>query len=131
METMNRNNTLKDINATAKRSLEIMQAVEEFPRMEIGAAYMKWKEARGETAVMLNTTQQASITKNMQVVVDELRSRPCTNVGCNGIQRLESVCSSCIEGQAGYKSKWTCMKCLHRDLSKESLNEWILKLSSF
>ena len=123
-------NILSAIHDHAARELEIHQAVTAFPEMEIGAAYKKWKTARGETAEMLLSADQASRKKEMQDLTARLRERPCTRGGCEGTQRLESVCSGCIEGQAGYKTKWTCRACMHRDLSKETVDEWLIKLSS-
>jgi NADH:ubiquinone oxidoreductase subunit F (NADH-binding) len=60
-------------------------------------------------------------------VFKELR-RPCDK--CDGTQYLESVCGGCVEGRAGYKSKWTCNKCLHRELSKKEYMEWLKDLTS-
>jgi len=121
---------LNQINNTATRALEIRQATTAFPGMEIGAAYKKWKEGRGESAVMLNSAKQETLKKETQALYEQLHERPCTREGCDGTQHLEGVCGGCIEGQAGYKTKWTCKTCLHRDLSKEGLQEWMLKLSS-
>ena len=112
------------------RNTEIQKAVIAFPGVEIGAAYKKWKTARGETAEMLLSADGGPLKKAMQDLATRLRERPCTAEGCDGSQHLEAICSGCIEGQAGYKTKWTCRKCLHRDLSKETVDEWMLKLSS-
>ena len=124
------NNILKNIHAVATRNMEIRQAAAASPGMEIGAAYNKWKTARGESAEMLLSADAGSQNREMRDLMQRLQERPCTQTGCGGSQRLEPICAGCIEGQAGYKTKWTCRTCLHRDLSKESLDEWILKLSS-
>ena len=124
------NNILKAIHDLATRAREIRQATAASPGMEIGAAYKKWKAARGESAEMLLSADQSSLKKEMQDLTARLRDRPCTRPGCDGTQRLESVCSGCIEGQAGYRTKWTCKTCMHRDLSKETVDEWLIKLSS-
>jgi len=121
---------VKYIRSRAARSLEIRRAAAASPGMEIGAAYKKWKAARGETPEMLLSAEEAPLKKEMQDLATRLRERPCAKAGCDGSQRLESICSGCIEGQAGYKTKWTCRKCLHRDLSKETMDEWLIKLSS-
>ena len=121
---------LEIVKMLAIREAEIRQAVSENPGMEMGAAYKKWKTARGESPVMLSTAVVAGFKKDLMTATAKLKQRPCSVAGCPGIQRLEGVCSGCIEGQAGYKSKWTCPVCLHRDLSKEDLNAWIIKLSS-
>jgi hypothetical protein len=109
----------------AKRELEISLAVKDFPQDEMGAAYDKWKAARGEKPVMLSTDDPTIEASKM--VLREL-SRPCDK--CDGTQHLESVCGGCVEGRAGYKSKWTCDKCLHRELSKKEYMEWLQELSS-
>ena len=130
METLNKNDVLERISAASRRSLEIRQAVAAYPGMEIGAAWRKWKEARGEVAEMLHTSPDQTKQKEMSAAINKLRSRPCARPGCSGTQLLESICNSCVEGKAGYKTKWTCDTCMHRDLSKEGLAEWMLKLSS-
>jgi len=130
MVTLENNEVLGNIHAAAKRSLEIRQAAATYPGLELGLAYKKWKEAKGETAVMLRTSQNMTKQNEITAARNKLRSRPCTRQGCNGFQFLESVCRGCIEGKAGYKSKWTCDTCMTRDLSREDINEWILKLSS-
>ena len=124
------NDIIKLINTRAARALEIRQAAAASPGMEIGAAYKKWKTARGEPAEMLLSADADSHKKEMRDLTNQLRERPCTREGCDGSQRLEAICSGCVEGQAGYKTKWTCSTCLHRDLSKENIDEWMLKLSS-
>ena len=123
-------NIISAVHRRAARELEIRQAVAASPGLEIGAAYKKWKELRGEPAEMLLSADGDPLKKAMQDLTDQLRDRPCTKTGCTGTQRLEAVCAGCIEGQAGYKTKWTCRTCLHRDLSKETIDEWMLKLSS-
>ncbi len=121
---------LKLIQAKAKREIEIQTARAAFPKMEIGTAFKKWKEDRGEKADLLFSGQGKQIDKEARALMARLSERPCTRPGCTGSQHLEGICSGCIEGQAGYKTKWTCRLCLHRDLSKEDLNQWIIKLSS-
>ena len=128
--TESENETVKIVHSLAIREAEIREAVLTSPGMEIGAAYKKLKELRGETAEMLLSADGGPLKKAMQDLTNQLRERPCTKTGCTGTQRLEAVCTGCIEGQAGYKTKWTCSTCMHRDLSKETINEWILKLSS-
>ena len=113
------------------RAQEIFQARTAYPGMEIGAAYQKWKEARGEKVEFLMTIGKKVISKQLIEKAKLRRERPCTRDNCSGTQVLEGVCSGCVEGQAGYKTKWTCRLCLHRDLSKEGLNEWMKSLSSF
>ena len=120
--------TLMKENAT--RNLEIRQAAAASPGMEIGAAYKKWKAARGETATMLSSAVTSKTDAAARALIQRLSNRPCSAPGCDGTQHLEYVCSGCIEGQAGYKTKWTCKTCMHRDLSKETIDEWLIKLSS-
>jgi len=125
------NDTRKIINTSAIRRHEIHQAIQENPGMEIGAAYRKWKEARGEVATILLSTDIINQNNKIANMTDQLRMRPCTRDSCAGTQLLETICSGCVEGQAGYKTKWTCQLCMHRDLSREDMNEWIIRLSSF
>ena len=124
------NDTIKIIHSLAAREIEIVAARVASPDLEIGAAYKKWKEARGETADMLLSSKTDVLKNEIYDLANRLQERPCTREGCAGTQRLEAICTGCIEGQAGYKTKWTCKTCMHRDLSKESLNEWMLILSS-
>ena len=130
MATIDKDNILKQISDASRRTLEIRQAAAASPGMEIGAAYKKWKKALGESAEMLNTSQDQAKTKETLATIYKLRTRPCTREGCDGTQHLESVCGGCIEGKAGYKTKWTCDTCMTRELSKEDINTWIIRLSS-
>ena len=118
------------IRNRAARNLEIRLAAAASPGMEIGAAYKKWKAHRGEPVEMLLSDAAEPLRQAVQDLAARLRERPCSKAGCGGSQRLESVCNGCIEGQAGYRTKWTCKKCMHRDLSKESIEEWLINLSS-
>ena len=127
---MNRTKLLQAIALNLLRSTEIRQAAREFPGLELGAAYRKWKEARGETPLPSLSSNKTDTEKAVAAFTTALRDRPCTRDGCEGTQRLEAICSGCIEGQAGYKTTWTCRTCLHRDLSRESIEEWMHKLSS-
>ena len=119
-----------ELSRLRSRDTEIREAVRESPGMEIGAAYEKWLASRGRSPDRMLSGEFNALKKEVEEQTRELRERPCTKEGCDGIQYLEGICSGCIEGQAGYKTKWTCRKCLHRDLSKEDLNEWIQRLSS-
>ncbi|TSA45881.1 hypothetical protein D4R52_01640 [bacterium] len=118
------------VAARAAREIEIEQARAASPGMELGAAFKKWKDARAEPAEMLLSSELTPDKKAIKALTDRLLNRPCSRDCCAGTQRLEAVCSGCIEGRAGYKSKWTCSTCMHRDLAKESINEWLIKLSS-
>jgi len=122
--------TLNVVNKIIQRSIDVRQAAATYPQMEIGAAYKKWKELRGETAEMLLSTEQATLKKEIQYLISQLRERPCTREGCAGVQVLEAICTGCIEGTAGYKTKWTCRTCLHRDLSKKEYLECLKELST-
>lgn len=126
-QNKNPRETIKNI---INRNSEIAQARAKYPGMEIGQAYAKWKKDQGETATMLNTEEREKTNNEIRDTLQKLRERPCTKPGCDGTQILEGVCAGCIEGQAGYKSKWTCNKCLHRDLSREDMNTWLNKLSA-
>lgn len=109
------------------RESEIREALAEYPDLEMGEAYRRWKNARGEEPTYIHTGME-----ELHKIKAELRksaTRPCDQVGCPGIQHLEGICSGCIEGRKGYKSKWTCDECLHRELSKKEFLEWLKELS--
>jgi len=110
-----------------KREQEIIEAVKSFPGMEMGEAYRKWKEARGEKATMLSTGDKS--VEAAKQVLKEAAKKPCTQNGCDGEMILESVCGGCVEGKHGYKSKFICEKCLYRELSKKDYLEWLRELS--
>jgi len=110
-----------------KREQEIIEAQKVYPGMEIGKAYRQWKEARGEKATMI-TTGDKTIEAAKQVLKQSAK-KPCTQPGCDGEMVLESVCGGCVEGKAGYLSKWTCSKCLFRELSKKGYLEWLRELN--
>jgi len=110
-----------------KRAQEVREAVKEYPAMEIGAAFRRWKEARGEKATMLSTGDKS--VEAARQVLKEAAKKPCTQAGCDGEMILESVCNGCVEGKAGFKSKWTCSKCLFRELSKKDYLECLRELS--
>jgi hypothetical protein len=109
-----------------KREQEIREAASIFPELEIGAAYRKYKEAKGEKATMLSTGDE-SLEKAKEVILKTFR-RPCDQPGCDGTQLLEGVCEGCVEGKAGFRSKWTCEKCMHRELSKKLYLDWYEEL---
>lgn len=109
------------------RAQEIREATKTYPGVEIGEAFQRWKETRGEVAVMLQTSDE-SIEHARKGLV-EAAKKPCTQEGCVGTMILESVCGGCVEGKKGYKSKWTCDECLHRELSKKEYMEWLKELS--
>ena len=110
-----------------KREQEVREAHSIFPDLEIGEAYRKYKEAKGEEAIMLSTNDP-ELEKAKQAVLQVFR-RPCTQPGCQGSQVLEGVCEGCIEGKAGYRSKWTCEVCMYRELSKKEYLDWYNELS--
>ena len=126
--------TLKEIINTEKkrqsRTSEIRAATAAYPDLEIGEAYRKWKEERGQKPDILISSETQATQAAYQDITRELRQRPCTREGCTGIQELKAICAGCIEGQAGYKTKWTCKLCMHRDLSKKDMITWISELSS-
>ncbi len=109
-----------------QRELDIKEAHRLYSKLEIGEAYKKYKEERGEKAELLYTGDKNVV--NIKQMLKESAKRPCDK--CDGEQILESVCGGCVEGKAGYKSKWTCSKCLHRELSKKDYLEWLKELSS-
>lgn len=108
-----------------KRHSEIMQAQREYPTMEIGAAYTKWKSERGEQAAMISFNEDIPSKREIYRIL----SKPCSQNGCKGNQILETICGTCVEGRKGYKTKWTCEECLHRELSRKEYSEWLTELS--
>lgn len=110
-----------------KREAEIQEAVKTYPRLEMGEAYRTWKELRGESATMLTTGDKT--VEYAKASLKEAAKKPCTVGGCDGEMILEAVCGGCVEGRAGFKSKWTCSKCLYRELSKKEFMEWLKELS--
>ena len=111
-----------------KRSQEIQEAIKAYPEeRNMSIAYRLWKEARGEKATMLSTGDKS--VEAARQVLKESAKKPCTQAGCDGEMILESVCNGCVEGKAGFKSKWTCSKCLFRELSKKDYLECLRELS--
>lgn len=111
-----------------QREEEIQKAAKEYPGVEIGEAYRKWKEAQGETAIFLQTDDRTiEVSKKL---IKEAAKKPCTQDGCAGTMELEAICGSCVEGRLGWKTKWTCDVCLYRELSKKDFLEWLRELSS-
>jgi len=111
-----------------KREQEIRDAIRTYPGVEMGEAYRRWKEVRGEKATMLQTGDKT--IEAIKGVLKEAAKKPCTQDDCKGMMVLESICGGCVEGRKGYKSKWVCEECLHRELSKKDYMEWLKDLSS-
>lgn len=121
---------LDAVRIYARRNADINEARRRYPGMEIGAAYRQLLTDRGDTPPAHLPQHTGRAKDALLAEINKLRQRPCTRPGCTGIQFLESVCSGCVEGKAGYRSKWTCTSCMHRELSKEDLNQWLTRLSS-
>lgn len=112
-----------------KREMEVQAAHQQYPDLEIGKAYQKWKETRGEKPIFLSTGDR-TIEETKRVLI-EVSKKPCNFNGCGGTMELEGICGGCVEGRLGFKSKWTCMTdANHRELSKKELMEWLQELSS-
>lgn len=110
------------------REKEIREAASIFPEMEIGAAYRKYKEAKGEEATMLSTDDP--LLKEAKKTILRAFRRKCPINGCPGEQVLEGVCEGCVEGKKGFKSKWTCEEDpYHRELSKRPYLDWYEELT--
>jgi len=109
------------------REREVREAHAIYPDLEIGEAYRRYKEDKGETATMLRT-DDPTLARAKKVVLRVFR-RPCTQPECTGEQVLEGVCEGCVEGKAGYKTKWTCEVCLFRELSKKQYSDWYKELT--
>lgn len=104
-----------------QREKEVQQAVQEYPDLEMGAAFRRWKFARGESPVFL-TTSDKQLMKAKEYIKQEAW-KPCEK--CGGKAIIESVCGGCVEGRKGYKAKFTCEQCLHRELSMTPFLELI------
>lgn len=111
-----------------QREEEVQAAHRTYPDMEMGEAYMKWKIERGEESVFLNTWDTS--VEDAKRILREGAKRPCTQGDCKGTMELETICAGCVEGRKGYKTKWTCAECLHRELSKKDYWEWLKDLTS-
>jgi len=112
--------------AFINREQEVREARSIFPDLEIGAAYRKYKEAKGEEATMLSTGDPL-LEAAKQLIIHTFR-RVCTQPECSGTQLLEGICDGCVEGKAGFLSKWTCEVCMHRELSKKPYLDWYNEL---
>ena len=112
----------------AVRTQEVRDAVKTYPGVEIGEAYRRWKEVRGEVATILQTSDES--IQRARKGLTEAAKKPCTKEGCVGTMILETICSGCVEGRKGYKTKWICQECLHRELSKKDYLGWLVELSS-
>ena len=111
-----------------QRENEIQEAATQYPGIEIGEAYTKWKSVRGEEATLLRTDDPT--IEMAKIALQESAKKPCTQPDCGGTMVLEAICGSCVEGRKGYQSKWVCEECLHRELSKKGYLEWLQDLSS-
>ena len=110
-----------DLVTLLKRTEEIKEAKAIYPGMEIGEAYRRYKEAKGEKAEMLLSGDKE--IEQVKKIALTLFKRPCTAEGCHGTQTLSGVCSGCLAAKKGFKTQWECDDCLHRDFSKETYLE--------
>lgn len=110
------------------REYNVQKAAEKYPGMEMGAAFEKYMTEQGKKITYISTDDK-TIQNSMREAVEKLK-RPCRQEGCPGVEHLEGICNSCIEGRKGYRSKWICDECLHRELSKKEVLEWLVELSS-
>jgi hypothetical protein len=110
-----------------KREQEIQEATTKYPEMEMGEAYRKYKEEKGEVAtqVAFGSLEIEAVKEGLKTLAKAFKSCP----SCGGQMELESICGGCVEGRMGYKSKFTCTTCLHRELSKKDYLEWLKELS--
>jgi hypothetical protein len=103
-----------------QREKEIRLAAADFPGLEIGEAYRRWKKARGEEATALTT----SMHYQRKAFLEKYAIRPCSKDGCTGRQILEQLCGSSVEAKAGMSSAWTCEKCLFRQVYPQDYSSW-------
>ncbi len=120
---------LKTAQALRIHRSEVRAATLQYKGVEVGEAHRLWKLAHGQKPVRLSTGTTQKNKEQLLELTEEMRKRACTRSGCSGTQALEPICAGCVEGKAGYKTKWTCLTCLHRDLSRDTMLEWISKLS--
>ena len=106
------------------RDQEIKKAIAQYPDLEMGLAYKRWKEERGEKPTMLSTGDLSQTVASR--TFRESGWKKC--IKCGGKAFIESVCGGCVEGRKGYKSKYTCEDCLHRELSTQEYSEALLEL---
>ncbi len=111
-----------------KREQEVRQAVREYPKDDMQEAYRKWKGVRGEKPTLLQSADES--IKAIKMEIKQSATKPCTQAGCSGTMELEAVCGGCVEGRLGYKCKWTCSTCAHRELSKKDFYETLQEVVS-
>jgi hypothetical protein len=99
---------------------DVRESQAQFPGMNITEAYIRYKKGKGETPRLLSSLDQRHIDAGLKFFT----TRSCTRSNCTGTMHLEPICPSCVEGKAGYNSKWTCDTCLDRDLSKKDFSDW-------
>lgn len=99
---------------------DIRESQAQFPGMDITEAYIRYKKSKGEKPRLLSSLDQADIQARLALYT----TSACTQYGCKGTMHLEPVCPSCVEGKAGFQSKWTCDTCFFRELSKKDFSEW-------
>ena len=112
--------TIMDNKDLLKQIKDVNQAAAQFPGLDITEAYERFKKQKGETPTYLNSSEQS--TRETQI--SRYTLRPCSHKPCSGKMHLEQICPSCVEGRAGYQSKWTCDTCFHRKLSKKDYSDW-------
>jgi hypothetical protein len=109
-----------------QREDEVQKAARAYPDLEMGAAYALWKESRGERASRIDFSDETIPLAKHYLM--KLAERPCDQADCAGTQFLEAVCPTCVEGKAGYHTRWVCSTCFHRTLSREDYVEALKRL---
>jgi len=109
-----------DLDALVVHAKEVRLAAAAFPGLDLLDAYTRWKKARGEPVVLLSSADGQPPQKD----IDRFTKRPCPAPRCPGTMHLEAICNSCVEGKAGYNSKWTCDYCFRRRLSQLDFSDW-------
>ena len=110
---------------------DVREAAEAFPSMEVGAAYRKFmlEVKKQEPRPLLRSDDKSIPNSQAKPIVLRTFKRPCTQVGCAGIQVLQGVCGGCAAGKKGYLSLWECEECLYREFSKRPYLDWYKELT--
>lgn len=126
---MDKEDWMKRKNELIERAKHILQARVEYPGMNISEAFKLYCQNHNLNYENLTTEETNVMNKFEEEHRTKKLAKKCTKENCTGYMILEAVCGGCVEGKAGYKSKWTCTKCMHRELSKETVEHWIYNQS--
>jgi len=116
-------------NDFIERERDMQEAQIAFPGMEMGEAYQKFmreiKKKEPQGPMDFNDPK----LKAAKAIILGTFKRPCDQLGCNGTQVLQGVCSGCAAGKKGFLSQWECEECLYREFSKRPYLDWYEELT--